>query len=178
MMRRLNIGFASSLRNRETTLPFDVAGAVKFSNQAQFHVRKYLLHLANTVPGDGSYIFEHSRVQTVDEGIPCVVHANGITLQATDVLLTTHLPIVDTGLFFAKTYPQRSYIVGAKISEDKAPQGMYIGVGNNYHSIRTTPAKDGGLLLLVGGGGHKVGEKSETEESYQELDRYLHSHLE
>ena len=161
----------------ETTLPFDIAGAIKFTNQAQFHVRKYLLHLANTIPGDGSYIFEDSRVQTVDEGEPCTVHANGTTLQATDVLLTTHLPIVDTGLFFAKTYPQRSYIIGAKISEEKAPQGMYIGVGKNYHSIRTTPTEDGGLLLLVGGGGHKVGEKSATEESYQELDRYLHSHF-
>ena len=161
----------------ETTLPFDIAGAIKFTNQAQFHVRKYLLHLANTIPGDGSYIFEDSRVQTVDEGTPCKVHANGITLQATDVLLTTHLPIVDTGLFFAKTYPRRSYIIGAKISEEKAPAGMYIGVGNNYHSIRTTPAEDGGLLLLIGGGGHKVGEKSETEESYQELDRYIHSHF-
>ena len=161
----------------ETTLPFDIAGAIKFTNQAQFHVRKYLLHLANTIPGEGSYIFEDSRVQTVDEGTPCTVHANGTTLQATDVLLTTHLPIVDTGLFFAKTYPQRSYIIGAKISEEKAPQGMYIGVGKNYHSIRTTPTEDGGLLLLVGGGGHKVGEKSETEESYQELDRYLHSHF-
>ena len=161
----------------ETTLPFDIAGAIKFTNQAQFHVRKYLLHLANTIPGDGSYIFEDSRVQTVDEGTPCTVHANGTTLQATDVLLTTHLPIVDTGLFFAKTYPQRSYIIGAKISEEKAPQGMYIGVGKNYHSIRTTPTEDGGLLLLVGGGGHKVGEKSATEESYQELDRYLHSHF-
>ena len=161
----------------ETTLPFDIAGAVKFTNQAQFHVRKYLLHLANTIPGDGSYIFEDSRVQTVDEGTPCTVHANGTTLQATDVLLTTHLPIVDTGLFFAKTYPQRSYIIGAKISEEKAPQSMYIGVGKNYHSIRTTPTEDGGLLLLIGGGGHKVGEKSETEESYQELDRYLHSHF-
>ncbi|MEM7593993.1 MAG: FAD-dependent oxidoreductase [Cyanobacteria bacterium P01_A01_bin.83] len=161
----------------ETTLPFNITGAVKFTNQAQFHVRKYLLHLANTIPGEGSYIFENSRVQTVDEGTPCKVHANNTTLQATDVLLTTHLPIMDQGLYFAKAYPQRSYIIGAKISEEKAPAGMYIGVGDNYHSIRTTPAKDGGLLLLIGGGGHKVGEKSETEKSYQELDRYLHSHF-
>lgn len=161
----------------ETTLPFDIAGAIKFTNQAQFHVRKYLLHLANTIGGDGSYVFENSRVQTVEEGTPCKVFANDTTLQATDVLLTTHLPIMDQGLFFAKTYPQRSYIIGAKISEEKAPEGMYIGVGKNYHSIRTTPAEDGGLLLLIGGGGHKVGSKSETEESYQELESYIHSHF-
>lgn len=161
----------------ETTLPFDIAGAVKFTNQAQFHVRKYLLHLANTIPGDDSYVFEQSRVQTVEEGTPCKVFANGTTLQATDVLLTTHLPIMDLGLFFAKSYPQRSYIIGAKIDPDQAPEGMYIGVGKNYHSIRTTPTEDGSLLLLIGGGGHKVGEKSETEESYQELERYAHSHF-
>nr|WP_319422231.1 FAD-dependent oxidoreductase [Pleurocapsa sp. FMAR1] len=54
---------------------------------------------------------------------------------------------------------------------------MYIGVGKNYHSIRTTPTEDGGLLLLIGGGSHKVGEKSETEESYQQLESYAHSHF-
>ena len=161
----------------QTTLPFEIAGALKFTNQGEFHVRKYLLHLVNTIPGDGSYVFEDSRVQTVEEATPCKVFANDTTLQATDVLLTTHIPIVDTGLFFAKTYPQRSYIIGAKINEEKAPQGMYIGVGENYHSIRTTPAEDGGLLLLVGGGGHKTGAKTSTEESYEELDRYLHSHF-
>ena len=161
----------------DTTLPFEIAGAVKFTNQAQFHVRKYLLHLANTIPGDGSYIFEDSRVQNVEEGTPCTVSANNTTLQATKVLLTTHLPIMDQGLFFAKTYPQRSYIIGAKINPEKAPEGMYIGVGKNYHSIRTTPTEDGELLLLIGGGSHKVGEKSETEESYQQLESYAHSHF-
>ena len=161
----------------DTSLPFDIAGAVKFNNQAQFHVRKYLLHLADLIPGDGSYVFEHSRVKTAEEGEPCKVFTEDATLLANDVLLTTHLPIMDLGLFFAKTYPQRSYIIGAKINPEKAPAGMYIGVGKNYHSIRTTPTDDGNLLLLIGGGSHKVGEKSETEESYQELEKYAHSHF-
>ena len=113
----------------KTTLPFNIAGALKFTNQGEFHARKYLLHLANTITGDGSYVFQDSRVQTVEEGTPCKVSANNTTLHATDVLLTTHLPIMDQGLFFAKTYPQRSYIIGAKIDPEKAPKGMYIGVG-------------------------------------------------
>ncbi|MCC0176436.1 FAD-dependent oxidoreductase [Waterburya agarophytonicola K14] len=162
----------------DTTLPFDIAGAVKFNNQAQFHVRKYLLHLADLIPGDGSYVFENSRVKTAEEGTPCKVFTDNATLLANDVLLTTHLPIMDQGLFFAKTYPQRSYIIGAKINSAKAPEGMYIGVGNNYYSIRTTPTEGKDLLLMIGGGSHKVGEKSETEESYQELERYAHSHFE
>lgn len=54
---------------------------------------------------------------------------------------------------------------------------MYIGVGENYHSIRTTPTDDGGLLLLIGGGGHKVGAKSDTETSYLELENYARSYF-
>jgi glycine/D-amino acid oxidase-like deaminating enzyme/nitrite reductase/ring-hydroxylating ferredoxin subunit len=161
----------------ETSLPFEIAGAVKFQNQVQFHVRKYLLHLAKTIPGDGSYVFENSRVQSVEEETSCKVRANNTTLQATDVLLTTQIPILDRGLFFAKCYPQRSYIIGAKINPEKAPNGMYIGVGKNYHSIRTTPTEDGGLLLLIGGGGHKVAATSNTEKSYQELEDYARSHF-
>lgn len=34
---------------KETSLPFAIAGAIKFDNQAQFHVRKYLLHLAKNI---------------------------------------------------------------------------------------------------------------------------------
>jgi len=58
---------------KETSLPFPIAGAVKFENQAQFHVRKYLLHLAKTIPGNGSYLFDDTRVETVDEDSPCQV---------------------------------------------------------------------------------------------------------
>ncbi|WP_036485868.1 FAD-dependent oxidoreductase [Myxosarcina sp. GI1] len=160
----------------ETTLPFKIAGAVEFSNQVQFHVRKYLLRLAEIVAGNGSYIFEHTRVKTVEEGEPCQVVTERGNLNATDVLVTTHLPILDLGLFFAKAYPKRSYLIGAAISPEKAPEGMYIGVGQNYHSIRTTPYENG-LLLLIGGGGHKVGAKNNTEESYLELETYARSHF-
>ncbi len=92
-------------------------------------------------------------------------------LTSRDVIVATNLPILDQGLFFAKTHPKRSYIVGAKIDPAKAPQGMYIGSGKKSHSIRTTPF-DGGLLLLVGGEGHKVGTVTNTEEKYQSLENY------
>lgn len=169
----LKLGLPASFVQK-TSLPFPVAGAVKFDNQAQFHSRKYLLHLAKLLPGNGSYVFEDTRVQNVDEGNPCQVITDKGTVQARDVIVTTNLPILDQGLFFAKTYPKRSYIIGARIEPSKAPQGMFIGVGETYYSIRTTPYQDG-LLLLVGGGGHKVGTVSNTEEKYLNLEEFARS---
>lgn len=160
----------------ETSLPFEIAGAVEFSNQVQFHVRKYLLHLAKIIVCNGSYILENTRVKTVEEDESCRVITERGNLTAKKVLVTTHLPILDQGLFFAKAYPKRSYLIGAAIAPEKAPEGMYIGVSQNYHSIRTTPDKDG-VLLLIGGGGHKVGSKNNTEESYLELESYANSHF-
>lgn len=156
---------------QETSLPFPILGAVRFDNQAQFHVRKYLLHLAKHIAGKNSYVFENTRVQTVEEGNSCQVVTEKGTVRAQDVLVTTHLPILNQGLFFAKTYPKRSYIIGARIDPAKAPEGMYIGTGKDYHSIRTTP-DEAGLLLLIGGKGHKVGTVTATEEKYQQLEEY------
>lgn len=169
----LKLGLPASFV-RETSLPFAIAGAVKFDNQAQFHVRKYLLHLAKNIPGSGSHLFENIRVQKVEEGTPCQVVTDQGMINAQDVIVATHLPILDQGLFFAKTYPKRSYIIGARIDPAKAPEGMFIGSGKEYYSIRTTPYEKG-LLLLVGGGGHKVGTVTDTEERYQKLETYARS---
>jgi glycine/D-amino acid oxidase-like deaminating enzyme/nitrite reductase/ring-hydroxylating ferredoxin subunit len=160
---------------QETGLPFKIAGAIKFENQAQFHPRKYLLALAAKIQGEGSYIFEKSRVKTVEGEEPCrVVTENGAIVTAKDVMIATNIPILDQGLFFAKSYPKRSYLIGAWLDPAKDPQGMFIGADNNYRSIRTTP-HEGKTLLLIGGEGHKVGEVSDTVERYERLAEYARS---
>ncbi|MBC7879771.1 MAG: FAD-dependent oxidoreductase [Anaerolineae bacterium] len=156
---------------KETTLPFPIAGAVKFSHQGEFHPRKYLLHLAQKISGEGSFLFEKVRVESIEEGQPCQVKTGNGTILAGDVIVTTNIPSVEKGLFFAKASAQRSYIVAAKIDPTQAPQGAYIGVGEGYRSLRTTPFQDG-LLLLIGGEGHKVGTVNDTEACYQKLEAY------
>lgn len=117
------------------------------SDQAQFHPRRFLLPLVDRLPGDGSHVFEH-----------------------THVLVTTHLPILDRGLYFAKAHPSRAYVVAFAIDPVQAPQGMFITASQPTRSIRT--AHDGDrLLLLVGGEGHKPGEGS-SEERYATLERF------
>src|SRR5919198_6602663 len=77
----------------ETSLPFPVAGALRLDNQAQFHPRKYLLPLAQALPGDGSHVLEHTRVVDVEEGEPCLVQTDRGQVTAQDVVVATSLPI-------------------------------------------------------------------------------------
>jgi glycine/D-amino acid oxidase-like deaminating enzyme/nitrite reductase/ring-hydroxylating ferredoxin subunit len=157
----------------ETPLPYEVAGAVKLENQAQFHPRKYLLGLAATIPGDGSHVFENTRAHFVNQSEPCVVEAEQGNVRATHVVLATHLPFMDRGLFFAKAHPHRSYAVAAPIDPAKAPDGMFINSGVPTRSVRTI--RDGDRVLIqTGGQGHKPGQPGEDEsEKYDVLEDFL-----
>jgi glycine/D-amino acid oxidase-like deaminating enzyme/nitrite reductase/ring-hydroxylating ferredoxin subunit len=159
----------------DTPLPFPVQAALRLENQAQFHPRKYLLALAATIPGDGSHVFEHSRVQGVKHGDPCEVRTEHGTLRARDVILATHLPILDSGLFFTKAYPHRSYAVAAPIGRAPDPEGMYINTGTPTRSIRTL--RDGDRVFVqVGGNGHKAGDEENTPARYDQLEQFLREH--
>jgi glycine/D-amino acid oxidase-like deaminating enzyme/nitrite reductase/ring-hydroxylating ferredoxin subunit len=164
-------GLPVSLQN-ETPLPYPVAAAVRLENQAQFHPRKYLLALAASIPGDGSHVFENSRVHSVKHAEPCTVIADQGAVRAQDVVIATHLPILDRGLFFARAFPHLSYALCAPIDETSAPDGMFLNAGTPTRSVRTM--RDGDRLYLnVGGNGHKLGEADDAQAKYDELEQFL-----
>jgi glycine/D-amino acid oxidase-like deaminating enzyme/nitrite reductase/ring-hydroxylating ferredoxin subunit len=168
-------GLAASFA-RETALPYPVAGAARLVDQAQFHPRKYLLPLAGAIPGDGSHVFERTRALDVRHGDPCVVETDRGVVRANDVVLATHLPFEDKGLFFAKTHPERSYALAGRVPEGAAPEGMFLSVDRSTRSLRTIPFGDG-VLLLVGGEGHKTGQ-ADTTRHYDRLEQWARSHFE
>lgn len=155
----------------ETGLPFPVAGAMRFDHQAQFHPRKYLLHLAARIPGAGSFVFEHTRALDVEEGDPCRVITDQGVVQARDVVVATHYPILDRGLFFARVFPWREYVICVHADEGSDPNGMYINTGEPTRSVRTAPSPHG-LLLVIGGEKHRPGEDPDTNERYRQLAHF------
>jgi glycine/D-amino acid oxidase-like deaminating enzyme/nitrite reductase/ring-hydroxylating ferredoxin subunit len=159
---------------QETALPFAVPGALRLDNQAEFHPRKYLLPLAEALPGDGSHLFERTRVLDVEEASPCVIHTDRGSFTARDVIIATSLPILDRGLFFAKAHPYRSYAISLPIAREQAPEGMFINSGGSTRSMRTTPDGDR-LLLIVNGNGHKTDEEPENEQHYRQLHEFARS---
>jgi glycine/D-amino acid oxidase-like deaminating enzyme/nitrite reductase/ring-hydroxylating ferredoxin subunit len=159
----------------ETPLPYRVECAFRLDQQAQFHPRKYLLPLAQFVEGDGGHVLEETRVLDVrGSGLVRVDTDRGV-LAARDVILASHLPFLDRGFFFAKAHPERSYAVAARVRPDQDPGGMYINIGQPTRSVRTAYDEQG-LLLLLGGEGHKPGAEPDTEARYRALAEFGRRH--
>jgi glycine/D-amino acid oxidase-like deaminating enzyme/nitrite reductase/ring-hydroxylating ferredoxin subunit len=157
-----------------TPLPFDVHGAVRFDDQAEFDSRRYVLGLAARLERAGGSIFEQTRARQVHEGEPCRVETEGGTVVADHVVVATLMPFLDRGGFFARAYPNRSYVVTARIAEPP-PEGMFINAGAPTRSVRSHPF-EGEELLLVGGEGHHVGSGKAQPERYEKLAEFARRH--
>ena len=157
----LNMGIKSEL-TKETGLPFEVELALRFKNQAMFHPVKYLRSLAKKINGDGSFIFEKSRVTKVDNAL---LKTNGGSITADNVIIATHFPIMNTpGLYFVKMYQHRSYLVA--LEGARALDGMYISYEKDGKSFRMFDK-----YLLVCGADHKTGKEGSISH-YDMLEEY------
>jgi glycine/D-amino acid oxidase-like deaminating enzyme/nitrite reductase/ring-hydroxylating ferredoxin subunit len=158
----------------ETSLPFPVAAAIELRDQAQFHPRKYLLALLDVFTSNGGRVFEKTRATGINEGAPCVVETIGGEVRARHVVLATHYPFVDRALLFPRVHPKRSYVVAGPA--DRLPEGMFISSTQPTRSVRTIPDGER-TLLLVSGEGHSTGQEYETEERYENLNRWGAEHF-
>ena len=160
----------------DTPLPWDVTGAVRYADQLRFHPRKYLLALAERIDGDGSVILEHTRALDVDEGDPCVVTTDRGVIRAKDVVVATHIPFLDRGLYFARQFPIRDYVVAGRLPKSSDLDGMYLSTESPTHSVRVTEDGDG-RLVIVGGEGHTTGRADDTAERYERLEQWTRERL-
>lgn len=127
----------------ELPLPFSVAGAVRFKNQAQFNPIKFLSAVT-----DGLEIYEQTRVLEVSDDIAVTEHSK---IEFKKAIVATHFPFINKhGSFFMKMYQHRSYVVALKNVPDV--NGMYVDQAENGLSFRNYNGH-----LLLGGGGHRTG---------------------
>ncbi len=127
-----------------TTLPFQVAGALRMEGQAQFHPLKLLEALAGKLE-----IYENSRVLRVEGG---EVYTDQGRIRASRVVFACHYPFVNfPGLYFLRMHQARSYVLA--LEGAGRLDGMYYGVERNGLSLRNA-----GEFLLLGGGEHRTGE--------------------
>src|SRR3954452_2573461 len=112
---------------RRVDLPSPTAGAVRLDRQVQLQPVRYVQGLARAVHGDGSAVFELTRVTSVSGGRR--VQTDRGTVSARHVVDAAHYPLLDRGLFFARLEPQRSYCIAARV-RGGMPRSMSISAGS------------------------------------------------
>lgn len=156
-------------------VPFPFAGAVCFDHQAQFHPRLYLLALLREIPGNGSHVFEASRVLDVTEGSPCRIATGDGELIADNVVVATNLPILDRGGFFALAYPYAHVALAAYVAPESVLDGMFISVEEPTRSVRFERHGERPVLVATGAG-YKAGQ-GDPEAAVRDLEEWLRSHF-
>lgn len=160
-----------------TKVPLDVpaVAAVRFTGQAQFHPRRWLLGLADQLERAGGQIVEGARALGVDEfGGPTVRTSRG-DLRAGEVVVATHYPIFDRGLFFARLDPIRDLVVAGPVAENAPPSGMFLEA-ETHRSVRGY-FNDGVPMAIVGGEHYRVGESIDVEDRYRSLAEWAAKHV-
>lgn len=151
-------------------LPIKIKGAIEFDGQAQFHPRKYMLGLANSIIKQNK-IYQYTTVTDVEKnGEKYNVYTDKGTVEAKYVVIASHFPIINMpGFYFVKMYQSTSYLIAIE-TESQLPQGMYINVKEPMYSFRTANC-NGKEVLLIGGVGNKTGEPIEDNSHYEKLEK-------
>ena len=137
-------GIRAELKRR-TALPFDIAAALAYPGQAQFHPIKFLMGIATRVKlyqGLG-VVGVHGRTILTDDGQE---------MEAEKIVFACHYPFKNLpGMFFTRLHQSISY--GIAVSGIPPLDGMYYGIDPDGISMRS----HGNVLLMIGGG-HRTGE--------------------
>ncbi len=160
---------------RDVPLPFPSRAAVRFLDQAEFHVRDYLLPLCDEIEQHGGLLFEGTRVIDIEDGDPCRVVTERGVVRALHVIVAANVPL--NRIFLqTKIAHYRSYALAARVSEPKL-EGLFWDTDEPYHYLRSVPAGarrpgETGNLLIVGGEDHKTGTEQHTQGRFDRLLAY------
>jgi nitrite reductase/ring-hydroxylating ferredoxin subunit len=99
------------------------------------------------------------------------VRTTGGAVLADHVVVATHVPFLDRGLYFARQAPTRSYCLAARLAGGTPPRGMWISAGGTTRSLRSY-----GDLLIVGGEGHPAGSGDARRARHDRLEAFAREH--
>lgn len=163
---------------RLATAPSFLSGpCLRFPHQGQFHPLKFLDGLAAAIERLGGLIFTGSRVARIENGPPLrVVTAAGPVVSAEHVIVATNSPINDLFAMHTKQAAYRTYALSMRAPGDAAARALFWDTsesagdeGGSYHYVRSAP-HEGGELLIVGGGDHPTGDRTDADGAWLALE--------
>jgi glycine/D-amino acid oxidase-like deaminating enzyme/nitrite reductase/ring-hydroxylating ferredoxin subunit len=161
------------------SIPFSIPckAAIVMKKQSQFHPLKYLTGLISPITKAGGKIYEHTSAKKIEDGDKPVIHTeNDHKISCNVVITASHFPFNDEmGLYFARMYADRSYVLGVK-AEEAYPGGMYLSADSPSRSLRHTIV-NGEELLIIGGESHKTGQGISVMQHYEALHDFTEEHF-
>ena len=91
-------------------------------------------------------------------------------VKARHVVMATHLPLGQTGLFYAENYPHMHPVIMGRAEPARVPPGMYISVETPRHSMRGHRDDDGQDWMIFTGPSFKHGHVDEERDSFADLE--------
>jgi glycine/D-amino acid oxidase-like deaminating enzyme/nitrite reductase/ring-hydroxylating ferredoxin subunit len=171
------VGLDADLLDR-APLPFPTAGALRSRNQAQFNPAQYLIGLAKATESAGAVVFEETRVTGVEENDGWQLKAGQASIHAKSVVLATNLPIAGPVPYDERTRPRSHIAMAFRIDPRAAAiDGMFIGIDEPTHSLRTGRDQDG-LLLVVLGSKFGTGLEGDVAKHFRDLEAWTRRNLE
>lgn len=152
----------------KTALPFQVAAAVEFPDQASFHPLKLLYGAAEMAEGMGLEIYEKTRILRLrrwrDGGWEACSREGSVL--ADQVVFTSHLPFYNLqGLYFLKQHQSRTFMIAGTSPKLPALDGMYVDEDEKGLTFR-----EGGGMLLMGGGSARTGKAGGGQDEWNSLE--------
>jgi len=144
----------------QTTLPFEVAGAVRVERQAQFDPQRFMLGLVRALVATGRVrIHEQTRVRSLKEKNGVSVETeSGQSVRAQHAVVATHYPVFDRGLYFTRLPVHRDFALAARVEPGVDLDGHFISVDGDQFSVRTAREQMlvfSGMPFRPGSGGSK-----------------------
>lgn len=158
---------------------FPAADAVALDDQVAIDPQAVAIALAEAFLAAGGTLHLGTTVRRVHVVPRARIETDSGSASADHIVLATGAPIVDRGLYFAKTRGLRSYCVAFSLGGD-VPDGLFLSVDGPTRSIRSVTQADGpaGVArLVVGGNGHPVGRGDSEQASVDDLVAWTRRHF-
>ncbi|HYG22819.1 MAG TPA: FAD-dependent oxidoreductase [Verrucomicrobiae bacterium] len=159
------------------SIPAFGRAGVRFANQAKFHPFKYLAAMLQTIPGDGSHVFENTEFSEVKSD-PMIVHAGRHKIRCEYLFIATHTPLLGKAgmlkgtLFQSKLALYTSYVLGARLPKGTLPEALFWDTTDPYYYLRVERLADHDFAIF-GGEDCKTAQEENPEEVFARLQRKL-----
>jgi glycine/D-amino acid oxidase-like deaminating enzyme/nitrite reductase/ring-hydroxylating ferredoxin subunit len=165
-------------------LGFDSGPCLRFPEQGQFHILKYLAGLAEAIVRAGGRIYTDTHVASVEGGESCKIETDTThTVTADAVCVCTNASITDMVRTHTLQAPYRTYVIAAVVPRGSIPLGLYWDTASPYHYVRLQHLEEpvkGALAgdtqydaLVVGGEDHKTAHENDATARWQHLEDWM-----